>query len=299
MKRLFLFVLIIVIQFSFSNSEQLIDESLSNNFLWEVSSDEGNKVYLFGSIHAVKDDIYPLPNIIMNTFENCDALVVEADLTEINQNKIMELTQKNGIYPVGDSISNHISPENNKILEKILKNLKLDIELFKTSKPWFLATVIASTELLKIGYDPENGIDMFFLDYAEKLKKTIIELESAEYQIELLSGFSAEIQEMFLMDTIESYSNFEAVLDTLIVVWQNGDANKLENIILKEMNKNPDLKPLYDKLFLERNIEMTAKIEGFLTADKKFFVVVGSGHLIGKEGIIEILKEKGYNIRQL
>ncbi|HHE38449.1 MAG TPA: TraB/GumN family protein, partial [Candidatus Cloacimonetes bacterium] len=258
-----------------------------------------NKVYLFGSIHAVKQDIYPLPNTIMNTFENCDALVVEADLTKINQNKIMELTQKNGIYPVGDSISNHISPENNKILEKKLKNLELDIELFKTSKPWFLATVIASAELLKIGYDPQNGIDMFFLDYADKLKKTIIELESAEYQIELLSGFSPEIQEMFLMDTIESYSDFETTLDTLVTTWQNGDEKGLEKIIIREMNKNPDLKPLYDKLFRERNIEMSLKIEEFLTTDKKFFIVVGSGHLIGEDGIIEILKEKGYTIRQL
>jgi len=297
MKKLFLNVFILVALFCLVSAEQINNES--KNFLWEVSSDQGNKVYLFGSIHAVKQDIYPLPNTIMNTFENCDALVVEADLTKINQNKIMELTQKNGIYPVGDSISNHISPENNKILEKKLKNLELDIELFKTSKPWFLATVIASAELLKIGYDPKNGIDMFFLDYADKLKKTIIELESAEYQIELLSGFSPEIQEMFLMDTIESYSDFETTLDTLVTTWQNGDEKGLEKIIIREMNKNPDLKPLYDKLFRERNIEMSLKIEEFLTTDKKFFIVVGSGHLIGEDGIIEILKEKGYTIRQL
>ena len=297
MKKLFLNVFILVALFCLVSAEQINNES--KNFLWEVSSDQGNKVYLFGSIHAVKQDIYPLPNTIMNTFENCDALVVEADLTKISQNKIMELTQKNGIYPFGDSISNHISPENNKILEKKLKNLELDIELFKTSKPWFLATVIASTELLKIGYDPKNGIDMFFLDYADKLKKTIIELESAEYQIELLSGFSPEIQEMFLMDTIESYSDFETTLDTLVTTWQNGDEKGLEKIIIREMNKNPDLKPLYDKLFRERNIEMSLKIEEFLTTDKKFFIVVGSGHLIGEDGIIEILKEKGYTIRQL
>lgn len=297
MKKFFLNVFILVALFCLVSAEQINNES--KNFLWEVSSDQGNKVYLFGSIHAVKQDIYPLPNTIMNTFENCDALVVEADLTKINQNKIMELTQKNGIYPVGDSISNHISPENNKILEKKLKNLELDIELFKTSKPWFLATVIASAELLKIGYDPKNGIDMFFLDYADKLKKTIIELESAEYQIELLSGFSPEIQEMFLMDTIESYSDFETTLDTLVTTWQNGDEKGLEKIIIREMNKNPDLKPLYDKLFRERNIEMSLKIEEFLTTDKKFFIVVGSGHLIGEDGIIEILKEKGYTIRQL
>ena len=111
--------------------------------------------------------------------------------------------------------------------------------------------------------------------------------------------FSPEIQEMFLMDTIESYSDFETTLDTLVTTWQNGDEKGLEKIIIREMNKNPDLKPLYDKLFRERNIEMSLKIEEFLTTDKKFFIVVGSGHLIGEDGIIEILKEKGYTIRQL
>ncbi len=300
MKRsLIVLISIFIVLSNFTDAEQINEESTPKNFLWEVSSEEGNKVYLLGSIHAVKEKIYPLNNKIMNIFENCDILVVEADLTKIKPGKMQELTLKKGIYPAGETISDHISAENYKILEDKIKANGMNIEPFKTSRPWFLATVIASTELLKIGYDPKIGIDMFFLDYAEKLEKIIIELEGVEFQIELLSGFSPEIQEMFLMDTIENYANFESLLDSLVIIWQNGDAVKMEEIILREMNKNPEMRPLYDKLFLQRNIEMIARIEEFLTIDKKFFIIVGSGHLVGEEGIIEMLRKKGYKTRQL
>jgi len=57
--------------------------------------------------------------------------------------------------------------------------------------------------------------------------------------------------------------------------------------------------PIYDKLFYQRNLKMTDKIEGFLKKDKSHFVIIGAGHLIGKKGIIQLLKDRGHNPQQL
>jgi len=56
--------------------------------------------------------------------------------------------------------------------------------------------------------------------------------------------------------------------------------------------------PVYEKLLYERNNTMATRIEGFLKAGGRYFVVVGAGHLVGKKGIIELLKKKGYPVEQ-
>lgn len=56
---------------------------------------------------------------------------------------------------------------------------------------------------------------------------------------------------------------------------------------------------IYEKLIYERNRNMVSKIEEFLRTKETYFVVVGAGHLVGKKGIIEMLRGKGYPVEQL
>jgi len=62
---------------------------------------------------------------------------------------------------------------------------------------------------------------------------------------------------------------------------------------------DPSLAPVVQKLFDERNVKMLAKIEGYLNSNGSYFVIVGAGHLVGKRGLVELLKSKGYAVEQL
>ena len=65
------------------------------------------------------------------------------------------------------------------------------------------------------------------------------------------------------------------------------------------IDENPMFRSLNEKLLDERNFRMVDKIEGFLEDDDVCFMVVGAGHLVGENGIINLLAKKGYKISQL
>ena len=114
-----------------------------------------------------------------------------------------------------------------------------------------------------MGLNMENGIDMHFLKLA-KDKKEILELESAEFQIELLSGFSDELQVEFLKSSVEESSKLKEKYNGMLDAWKKGDTKELVRTIKEEYKDKPKLQPVYKKLIDDRNITMTDKIEGYL-----------------------------------
>jgi uncharacterized protein YbaP (TraB family) len=67
----------------------------------------------------------------------------------------------------------------------------------------------------------------------------------------------------------------------------------------KSIKEDKKLIPIYEKLVIERNRKMVSKIEEYLKEKETFFVIVGAGHLVGNQGIIELLKGKGFLLEQL
>ncbi len=59
------------------------------------------------------------------------------------------------------------------------------------------------------------------------------------------------------------------------------------------------MQPLFDSWIVERNRQMAEKIEEYIHSNKTIFVVVGAAHVVGKDGILQILRRKGYFIKPL
>ena len=157
---------------------------------------------------------------------------------------------------------------------------------------------IESLEFQNLGYDPANGIDVYFAGKAAG-KKRIVELESFDYQINLLNGFSDREQELFLLYTIKDLATLKDGIEELMAAWQSGDSKKMEELVTRTLTESPELRPVYDKLFYRRNMEMTARIEQLLKGKETVFVVVGAAHLVSEKGIIELLRGKGYSVLQM
>jgi len=164
-------------------------------------------------------------------------------------------------------------------------------------KPWFLALSFQAMELVRLGYSPEHGVDYHFLTRAQG-KKRILELESLEEQLSLLSGFSDREQEQFLTYTLETLSSMDRQVGDMVRAWTSGDAQAMESILEDAVKPDPSLAPILQKLFDERNVKMISKIDGYLNSGGSYFVIVGAGHLVGKKGIVELLRSKGYVVEQ-
>ena len=299
MRKRFARLLSIVLIAYFIHSFAYLREASAQDhksFLWRVQSKTGN-AYVLGSIHFLKKEMYPLPSKIENGFGQSDILVVEAninDVTKLNLQKLME----NAFYPENDTLEKHVSTMTYELIKKELGGPGASLQLVNRHRPWFLAMTLQAVELMKLGFDPNQGIDKYFLSKATG-KKEILELESIDEQINLLSKLSDADQELFLLYTLMDLKAIGKEVDRLIKAWASGDVKGMESILTKSLAEDRRMSSIYEKLVYERNRKMVLKIEDFLRTEKTYFVVVGAAHLVGDRGIIEILRGKGYVVEQL
>jgi len=271
MRRLFLFLI-----FSFA-----VAGAFAKSLLWQVSS-PCNKIYILGSIHLGKENIYPLGEEIERAYKEAEKIAVEVDMTKI------------------DALGmNEISPSTYKRLMKKLKELNIKFEDVANYRPWFLATLLTDWQLMHLGFYPQYGIDIYFINKALKDNKEILEIESAEEQLKILYSLSEEEENLFLLYTLIDLDNFENEIKQIIEAWKSADADKLASILNLTLVYYPQFRSLYEKLIYRRNKKMLNKIEELLKENEIYFVIVGAGHLIGEKGIIRKLKEKGYRVNQL
>jgi uncharacterized protein YbaP (TraB family) len=266
-----------------------------NHFLWEIRSATGT-VYLLGSIHYLKKEVYPLPGVIEDAFRASDILAVEANVDDLTQLDIQKLMDR-AFYQGDDSLEKHLSGETLALLKKELDEYGIPVELVYRQKPWFVALTLTSLELLTLGFDPDYGIDRHFLAEAEG-KKKIVELESLDYQIDLLSSFSDVDQELFLLYTLRDLHLMNKQGEELLEAWRTGDTKMMRSLVFRDGYGERPISGIYEKLLYERNRSMSSRIEGFLRTKETCFVVVGAAHLIGGKGILETLRNKGYAVKQ-
>ncbi|MHB8109267.1 MAG: TraB/GumN family protein [Syntrophorhabdaceae bacterium] len=273
-----------------------ISLAAEKHFLWRATSGDLS-IYLLGSIHFMKPRIYPLSPVITDAFDKCDALAVEADINSVSGN-ILQKIRTIGFYQPPDSIVNHISRQTYGYIRTEVSRLGFPLAAINSQKPWLLGITLSSIELIRSGYNPDYGIDRYFLTAAAG-KKKIIELESLEYQIDLLANLPDEEQESFLLCTVKDLKSLVEQVDSITAAWQNGDAAALASMLEKSVEDDDNLKKIYKKIMTDRNRNMAEKIVGYLTNGQRVFIVVGAGHMVGNEGILELLNERGFKVEQL
>lgn len=311
MKRSFFKVTAIMLAASFILAGCVIKSTSSKNitqkgtaFMWEVSGKAGDgKLYLLGSIHAGKEDLYPLKPVITDAFEASDVLAVECDVTTVLQRKDYADLMKKVMYTDGTTIKDHISSDLYDKVDVMLKEHGLSISLLAKYKPFMIASTITSYQLIDWGYKPDDGIDISFINLAREQSKEIAEIESVDFQYDLLGGFSDQIQELELRSTVEGIESSKTFMDDMFQYWIEGDVKKFEDLTFQEdPSFSPEEKAIYKEfekqMFDDRNINMAAKAEEYLKSGKTYFFVVGSGHMVGDAGIVNLLRDKGYTVIQ-
>ncbi len=264
------------------------------NFLWSVET-ERNTVYLLGSIHVLSGNSYPLPKAIENVYDCCEKIVFETDLDGMNgpasQKKMMTL----GLYPEGQRLIQNISARTYGLLKDKVGATGLQMVQFDRFKPWLAALTLTSIELQKLGFDPNSGVDRYFFNKAKKDKKEMIFLETNENQINLIAKMSRRNQELFLREALKELEVIGTMSSDMVKFWKSGDVDKLESIIKISFNEFPDI---YNRFFVQRNKRWILKIEKLMKHYDDVLIIVGSGHFVGADSIVELLRKKGYKVKK-
>ncbi|MFC2049002.1 TraB/GumN family protein, partial [Elusimicrobiota bacterium] len=235
---------------------------------------------------------------IEKAFKESKFLAVEVDAVSALTEEFIDLTLAKGIFLDGQTLLGILDNPTKARLREELVSLNLNTEYINFMKPWLAAVTLLQMKLILLGYNPMLGIDFYFLNKA-KGKKEIVELESAEFQINLLSGLDQNIQLLFLQQTLQGIDTMKEELDMFVEYWQTGNIKKVEELVYKSYLENKEFEPLLQSMIIDRNENISAKIQHYIETKNIYFVIVGAGHLVGEKGILNILKSKGFKTEQL
>jgi len=266
------------------------------SFLWLIQFSK-SRVYILGSIHVARGSIYPLRNSIEEAFRQSDTLAVEVNTTSDAPARLQALLLQHGTYPSGETLREKVSPQIYRVIEDRFNRLGYPVAPFERFRPWLLSVTLENLELQRLGLDAQNGIDRHFLQEGQGTKR-ILQFETLEDQLQLFDGMTDRDQELFLRYTLFGLDHLASQISALMDAWERGDADALERMVAKDRSEQPELEPMFVELIEKRNRRMFLKIQDFLKTDGNYFVVVGAAHLVGKDGLIDLLRRSGYVVEQ-
>ncbi len=276
----------------------------TSSMLWRVESpllqENGSEIYLFGSIHVGKAEFYPLAEEIENTYRSADYLVFEVDPNSLADPEVLMNMQTRGMLPSGQTLADVVSTEVLDEFRRVMGNMGLPADNFMSMQPWFLTLMLSSLQMNALGFLPEYGLESYFL--AQKpAQAEILELESIQQQIGFLEALNAETYLAYTIDTFES--GFEEI-EKLVDAWLCADKAPLTEMLFAEFDSTDlsaaqqvEMEALMGSLYTRRNIDMADKIAQYVNARQgTYFVVIGSAHLLGEGSVVELLREKHFQV---
>jgi len=270
-------------------------EAAAKSFIWKATGRQG-VVYLVGSVHLLTASYYPLDPVFEDHFKSADLLVEELDMGEMLAPTSQMAMLNRGLMPVGQTLDKVVSAETLQAVEKKLAELGMPAPPMKQFKPWMLALTLQALQWQKAGFDADLGLDKHFYDLAKRDGKQVQGLETLNYQISRFDDMPADLQDRMLAETLKELESTEADFVRMADAWKRGDLAQIESLVLDDLKTEPRI---YQRLLVERNQIWLPKIEALFSRPRPTFVVVGAAHLMGADGLLQMLKAKGYTVEQL
>jgi uncharacterized protein YbaP (TraB family) len=219
---------------------------------------------------------------------------MEIDMDDLDPLAAQQTTMRLGMLPAGESLSSQLTPEAATKLAAYTQRLGLPPAMLDPFKPWLAAITLTQLHLAQLGFDPQSGIEQRMVTRAAADHKEILGLETVDEQLGILAGLSPKQQTEFLMQTLTEADQVETEINAMVQAWRNGDTVALEKFLL-DMKDSPEI---YRALVADRNRRWMTRLNSMLTERQDYLVIVGAMHLVGKDGVVELLKQRGFKVEQ-
>lgn len=259
--------------------------------VWKATNPAGQVVYLGGSVHALRSADYPLPPAYNRAFDASSRIAFEVEPKALENS--MKGFVKSGEYAKDDSLKNHVDPRTYDYLRRLFGLMHVPEEKFARYRPWFLALVLQSPSIH--GFSSELGVEGFLEKRARANHKPMTGLESASEHLAIFSGLTDRQSEAVLLLTFIPQSG-GAGQTQLLSAWRRGDADALAQMMKDSYRDYP---AFGERLLDMRNRNWIPKIEEFARSGQTYFVVAGAAHMGGPNGVLSLLRQRGYRIEQL
>ena len=260
--------------------------------VWKISKD-GNHLFLGGTIHLLTPSDYPLPGAFETAYENAVILVLETDLKALETPEFQQTLLQNSIYKDGQTILDYLEPETIQRLETHLADRGIPMEQIKNLKPGMLSLMLSVVELQRLGL-MGTGVDEYFNTKAMDEKKQTLHLETVYQQLEFLSKMGKGNENNFIQYTLNDLKDLPRLFESMKKAWRTGNLARLKKTALDPWKDR--FPRIYHSLLVERNRNWIPRIEAMMNTKEIEFILFGALHLVGEDGILKQLEERGYTI---
>ena len=257
--------------------------------LWELHG-KHNTVYLLGSIHVLRPNDYPLAPVVLDAYTHAGSLLMEVNLDEINSEQVQAEMLASAILSDGKTLPDVLGKQRYERAAALAHEIGVELSKFDQFAPWFAAEAISELQLTQLGFQPENGVEMYFMDRAHSDGKSVDGLETVHDQISVFQNMSLDAQAEYLLSSLEQAHDLPKEVDSMVRAWQRGDTRWFESELQSDLGHDSDL---YQSVLVARNRKWVPKIEALLNGDKNYLVIVGTGHLAGQGSVVDLLKKDG------
>lgn len=281
--NVYFLILFLIISFPIIIAAQ---NSNNSSLLWRISGKNLKTCsYLFGTIHIKDKRVFNLNDSVIYSLQNSEVFVAEINFDSVTNYAIKN---ENSFDRKSVTLKEVLSDE-----EILLLNEKAKTRVGKSLKEfnyYDARMILYEFENDEFGKDMPYALDAYLYKIARANNNIISRLENIEDQIKLFVEMDNETISKSLKGIIYDTTDVKIFYEQLVDAYLESDLNKLESIFSKWSN---EYQSFSDKLLIERNYQMADSINK-MALDKSCFFAVGSGHLVGEEGLIELLKKKGF-----
>jgi uncharacterized protein YbaP (TraB family) len=281
--RRLLFVLALIVGCAGASAE-------AASCVWKITSPSGGTAFLAGSIHALRTTDYPLPAAYQRAFDSSSRLVFETEP------KSMEAASKGlekaGHYGKGDSLKSHVDPRTYAYVKRYFSLIGVPEQKFNTYRPWLIAAMLEAAPKQNFML----GVERYLQTKAEAAHKPIESLETIQEHMAPFVGLNERESEALLLVHFINLGRTDLTHSDMMGPWRRGDADSLARQ-LHDVYR--DFPAFADRLLGQRNRRWIPRIEGYMKSGQVYFVIAGAGHMGGSDGVVALLRSRGYTVEQL
>ena len=264
--------------------------------VWKISGNGIQKPsYILGTHHGCPFNYCDSIPGLMKAFDKVDNIIGEINMIEFSEMspERMQKMQAMMMMPADTSLLSLFNEEETAKVNAWLKDeMGASLEMLSVMKPMTIMVTVQNKEMMEV--IPEiatmTTIDKYMQTLGQRKGKTIGELETADYQMELLYGNSLEEQADALLEIID-HGDSKGLLQQLTNAYKSQDLDTLWDIFQEQMTGYE-----YDAIVKVRNLNWEKQMKEILPKQTTLFVV-GAGHLPGEYGMINLLREAGYKVK--
>lgn len=272
--------------------------SANAQLLWKI---EGNNAkapsYVFGTHHVAPADMATRVNGLTDALEAVDAVYGEINMVDINPMEMQQMVLAHSMAPADSTLSKIFTPAQLDSIQTLMQAYAgpmVNLTQLDMLKPVLLSTQLAVMQAAKAipDFDPQAQLDATLQTMAQSSGKEVGGLETMEYQLGILYDSPISEQAKDLMDAVRNDAEAQTKAKSLADAYLNADLDAISAALYDDPDMTPEK---LEKLLLTRNRNWAAALPAIIS-EKPVLIVVGSGHLPGDEGLLQLLRKQGYTV---